>query len=182
MSAWNQEREFPGPDGKPLAEQPAWRQDFPIDWPEDQYVARRDFAKFLVLTSLAFVVGQAWIAVQNWLRRRRGLPPVQAIAPLAELPVGGARVFYYPTAHDRCLLIRPSAETLLAYDQQCTHLSCAVTPQIADGKLRCPCHHGVFELASGRPLAGPPRRPLPRITLEVRDGVVYATGVVRSTT
>src|SRR5579875_3286117 len=30
---------------------PAWRQDFPIDWPQDHYVARRDFTKFLVLTA-----------------------------------------------------------------------------------------------------------------------------------
>ena len=30
---------------------------------------------------------------------------------------------------------------------------------------------------TGRPLAGPPQRPLPRILLEVRDGIVYATGV-----
>ena len=45
------------PDGRPLEAQPAWRQDFPIDWPQDAYVERRDFVKFLVLTSLAFTVG-----------------------------------------------------------------------------------------------------------------------------
>ena len=60
------------PDGRPLAEQPKWRQDFPIDWPQDHYVARRDFTKFMVLTSFAFVVGQFWIVLQNFLRRRRG--------------------------------------------------------------------------------------------------------------
>jgi Rieske Fe-S protein len=78
--------------------------------------------------------------------------------------------------------LRPSEGSLLAYAQQCTHLSCAVTPDMAAGTLRCPCHHGFFDLATGRPTAGPPRRPLPRITLEVRDGIVYATGIVRSTT
>ena len=55
-------------------EQPAWRQDFPIDWPQDHYVERRDFVKFLTLTSLAFVVGQFWIAGQNWLRGRQRPP------------------------------------------------------------------------------------------------------------
>ena len=39
-------------------EPPKWRRDFPIDSPQDQYVARRDFMKFMVLTSLAFAVGQ----------------------------------------------------------------------------------------------------------------------------
>jgi len=57
-----------GPDHQPLALQPSWRQDFPIDWPADQYVARRDFAKFLVLTSGAFVAGQGWIAAKSLLR------------------------------------------------------------------------------------------------------------------
>src|SRR5215468_9656001 len=58
------------PDGRPMDAQPAWRTDFPIDWPEDQYVERRDFMKFMVLTSLAFAVGQFWIAVQDWWRGR----------------------------------------------------------------------------------------------------------------
>jgi len=166
-----------GPDGRPLSEQPAWRQDFPINWPQDHYVARRDFAKFLGLTSLAFVVGQFWIVVKNWGRSRRGAPPVQPIAQLTEVPVGGAKVFHYPTETDPCILLRTGEQSFLAYDQKCTHLSCAVIPEMKQGRLRCPCHHGFFDLATGRPLAGPPRRPLPRIRLEIRDGVVYATGI-----
>ena len=72
--------------------------------------------------------------------------------------------------------------SLLAYDQKCTHLSCAVVPALADGKLHCPCHHGYFDLATGRPLAGPPRRPLPRVLVRVHNGIVEAYGVERSMT
>ena len=50
------------PDGRPIDDQPAWRRDFPIDWPQDHDVERRDFVKFLTLTSFAFVAGQLWIA------------------------------------------------------------------------------------------------------------------------
>ena len=39
------------PDSGEPAAQPAWRQDFPIDWPQDNEVARRDFVKFMVLIS-----------------------------------------------------------------------------------------------------------------------------------
>ena len=60
------------PDFGPLDVQPAWRQDFPIDWPQDLYVERRDFMKFMVLTSAAFAVGQLWIGVLNWYRRQSG--------------------------------------------------------------------------------------------------------------
>jgi len=169
------------PDGRPPREQPPWRQDFPVDWPQDQYVARRDFSKFMVLTSAAFVVGQLWIGVQNYFRRRRGAPPIQRVAAVEEVPVGGAVVFNYPAGHDPCLLIRPRADALLAYSQSCTHLSCAVVPRVEQGSIHCPCHDGYFDLQTGRPVAGPPRRPLTRVLVEVRQGVVYATGLERRT-
>ncbi len=165
------------PDGRSESEQPRWRQDFPIDWPQDEYVARRDFTKFLVLTSLAFTVGQFWILVQNFFRRRRGVPPIHQIAQLDKIPVGGSLVFEYPEKHNPCVLVRLDEATLVAYDQKCTHLSCPVIPQPEAGRLHCPCHEGAFDLVTGRPLAGPPRRPLPRIHLEIRNGKVYATGM-----
>jgi len=165
------------PDGRPVQAQPSWRKDFPIDWPRDQYVARRDFAKFMVLTSFAFFIGQLWIGAQNLLRRRRGKPPVMKVAMLDRVPVGSFIVFRYPTEDDPCLLIRPEPNVLLGYSQACTHLSCAVVPEVAESRIHCPCHHGFFDLQTGRPIAGPPRRPLPRITLEVRQRAVYATGI-----
>ncbi len=165
------------PDGRPLDEQPKWRRDFPIDSPQDQYVARRDFMKFMVLTSLAFTVGQFWIAAQNWLRHRRGLPELKKIASLEDVPVGGALTFSYPGETDRCLLIRPEADVLVAFSQQCTHLSCAVVPQPEHNRLFCPCHEGAFDLRSGRPVAGPPNRPLSRVVLDVRGPDIYASGV-----
>lgn len=165
------------PDWRPPEAQPHWRQDFPIDMPQDQYVARRDFMKFMILTSTAFAAGQLWIGVQNWLRRRRSRPEIMQIASLGQLPVGGAMAFSYPGADDRCLLMRPSAGVLVAFNQECTHLSCAVLPKMDEGRLYCPCHHGVFDLASGRPLAGPPQRPLSRVQLQVRGEAIYATGV-----
>jgi Rieske Fe-S protein len=165
------------PDGRPYHDQPQWRNDFPIDWPQDELVARRDFTKFLVLTSFAFVVGQAWIAFENFMRKRRGAPPIRKIAELAAIPIGGAITFAYPDPHDDCILVRTAEQRFVAYSQKCTHLSCAVTSEVEKNCLHCPCHHGYFDLATGVPTAGPPRRPLPRITLQIRDGAIYATGV-----
>lgn len=170
------------PDFKPPEAQPAWRQDFPIDWPQDQYVERRDFMKFMVLTSFAFTVGQFWIGAQNWWRRRRGQAERRRIASVADIAVGGSLLFDYPSAHDPCVLVRVSESDFVAYSQKCTHLACAVIPQPEQGVLHCPCHQGFFDLRSGRPVAGPPRRPLPRIQLEVRGGEIYAAGVEWRTT
>jgi len=169
------------PDGRPLHYQPQWRKDFPIDWPQDHYVARRDFAKFMVLTSLAFEIGQLWIGLQNTWRRHRGAPPIRKIASLSTIPVGGVVVFQYPAPHDDCVLVRTAEDKLLAYSQKCTHLSCAVVPDIKTGVIRCPCHEGLFDLATGRKIAGPPPRPLPRVTLSIRGDDVYATGIERTT-
>jgi Rieske Fe-S protein len=165
------------PDQRPMHEQPRWRRDFAIDWPEDHYVARRDFAKFLVLTSGAFVAGQAWIAANSLLRKRRPAPARQKIGALSALSLGSATMFAYPTEHDPCLLIRTRADKLLAYSQKCTHLSCAVVPKLEEGILMCPCHEGIFDLATGRNIAGPPPRPLPAIELEVVGDDIFATGV-----
>jgi nitrite reductase/ring-hydroxylating ferredoxin subunit len=164
------------PDRGLMEEQPKWRQDFPIDSAQDGYVARRDFTKFMGLTSLAFVVGQFWIALQNRWRRIRGELATVAVAKIADVPVGSARTFYYPTDTDPALLLRPDADPLSAFSSQCTHLQCPVLPQLDDERLHCPCHAGYFDLRTGRPLAGPPRRALPRIALAVRDGTIYATG------
>jgi nitrite reductase/ring-hydroxylating ferredoxin subunit len=174
------------PDGRPLEVQPRWRQDFPIDWPQDHYVARRDFTKFMVLTSFAFVVGQFWIIGQNYFRRRAGEPEIKRIASLHELAVGQVLVFHYPHDEDNCILIRLSegdeqGADLVAYSQKCTHLTCAVIPDVEKGVIRCPCHEGFFDLKTGVVLAGPPPRPLPRITLEIRGDDVYATGIERRT-
>lgn len=165
------------PDRRAQIDQPQWRQDFPVDVPEDNYISRREFTKFLVLTSAAFTFGQFWIVWENWRREKRGQPPMVQIAHLSQLPVGSSIVFHYPTEHEPCLLMRPDEKTLLAYSQKCTHLSCAVVPELEKKRIACPCHHGYFDLFDGRPIAGPPQRPLPRVTLELRGDAVYATGI-----
>ena len=169
------------PDGRPPEVQPKWRRDFPIDWPEDEYIARRDFIKFLILTSGAFAAGQLWLLVQSVLRRREEPEPL-ALARVDEVPVGGSLIFKYPAGSPARLLVRVDDETFVAYEQQCTHLTCPVIAAVAEGELHCPCHEGVFDLLTGRPLSGPPRRPLARVTLAVQEGVVYATGIEERTT
>ena len=189
------ERRTTAPDGRPLDAQPKWRRDFPIDWPQDEYVGRRDLVKFIVLTSVAFVVGQGYIVARSLGRGRRPPAAGVAVARVDELAVGGAKTFRYPEGSTPRILVRTGAASFVAYDQACTHLMCPVVPAregeghgavavSPDGgglALHCPCHNGWFDLETGRPTAGPPRRPLPRVTVEVRGGTVYATGIEEAT-
>jgi nitrite reductase/ring-hydroxylating ferredoxin subunit len=169
------------PDGRPHDEQPRWRQDFPTDSPDDEIVARREFTKFMVLTSGAFVAGQCWIGLASSLQSRQPLPEKKLIRA-ADLKPGEVAEFRYPTDADPCLLIRLADGWLVAYSQKCTHLSCAVIPDLKKGQFHCPCHNGAFEMEHGRPIMGPPRRPLPQIQIATReDGFLYAIGVKERT-
>ena len=139
------------PDFAPADAQPAWRQDFPIDWPQDLYVERRDFMKFLVLTSARVHAGP-------------GLDRPAELVPEAQRPAAGAADCLGRRSGRR----RPSASPIrtstnpvcscgwrasefVAFSQKCTHLSCAVIPRPAEGSFYCPCHEG-------RSISGPARR------------------------
>ena len=176
-SSFDREQITIAPDFAPPEAQPAWRQDFPIDWPQDLYVERRDFLKFLVLTSAAFSAGQLWIAARNWYRHRSGQPPILRVAAIDQVPVGGSLTFRYPDEAEPCVLVRLTVNEFVAFNQKCTHLSCAVIPRPDEGSFFCPCHEGRFDLRTGAAIAGPPKRPLTRIVLERRGSEIYAVGV-----
>lgn len=165
------------PDGRSEAEQPKWRRDFPIDVEADEYGARRDFTKFMVLTSVAFFCGQIWIGLQSLFRRDK--LEAREIAKVADVQVGQSILFDYPTDRDPCLLMRPSEDSFIAFSNQCTHLMCPVRPDLEQNRLHCPCHEGYFNASTGSPEAGPPRRPLPKIKLHIENGTIYATDVQR---
>lgn len=163
------------PDGKPAEEQPRWRQDFPIDWPQDQYVSRRDLLAFMVVVSSGFSIGQLWIGWNSFQSKKETFPR-KALEGAAGLKVGESLLFTYPNENERCLLVR-TADNFVAFSQKCTHLACAVVPEPETNRFHCPCHSGYFDMLTGRPLAGPPRRPLPKIELEISGDEVYAIGV-----
>jgi nitrite reductase/ring-hydroxylating ferredoxin subunit len=156
---------------------PLWRDEITIDAADERYVTRRQFTKFLVLTSFGMFVGQLWILVRSLFGRADTPPAPLVVGRAGDLPVGAARVFHFPSPNDPCLLIRTSAEGYVAYSQKCTHLSCAVYFDAGKRRIECPCHEGAFSATDGRPLQGPPPRPLPRIRLERRGDELVATAV-----
>ena len=67
-------------------------------------------------------------------------------------------------------------ERFVAFSQKCTHLGCVVYYEPDEHRWHCPCHEGNFAAETGDVLSGPPVRPLGRIDVEVRDGMVWALG------
>jgi Rieske Fe-S protein len=157
-----------------------WRQDFPVPNTEDSYVTRREFTKFLGLTSVAFLVGTCVsaarkLAKQFFARPAAALP----VANIHEIPVGGYKLFRYPTENDPCILLRLAEDRFVAFDQRCTHLSCPVLFDSARKQLACPCHEGFFSVEDGRPLAGPPKRALAQLSVTTESSVVIVREVER---
>jgi Rieske Fe-S protein len=163
------------PFRRPSAE-PLWRDEFSVFSDDERYVSRRQFAKFLVLASLGMFVGNLWILVRSWFTRKP-VYPTATIARADEIPVGGVKVFLYPTPKDQCILVRTAADEYVAYSQKCTHLSCAVFYSAQHGRLECPCHNGAFSVRDGSVLQGPPPRSLPRVVLERRGHDLVALGM-----
>ncbi len=157
-----------------MPELPRWKQDFPIASDEDSYATRREFTKFLGLTSVAFLAGTcATVLRKIWKHLAERKWNAIAVASLDEVPAGGAKLFRYPDADNPCILLRLAPDRFAAFHQNCTHLNCPVHFDAANAQLVCPCHHGFFNAADGKVLAGPPRRSLRALNVSVRDSTVW---------
>jgi len=158
------------------AKAPKWRTDFPIEWEGDHYVSRREMVKFLTLGSI-LLAGANWLTAFASGMLRKSSKAEQNIGSAAKLNQTGYILFRYPTDRDPCIALRAADGGLYAYSQVCTHLSCAVVFNRQANTLDCPCHKGVFNVQEGRPIAGPPVRPLPRVRIEQRGDQLFAVAL-----
>lgn len=168
------ERQHPAGESGPVdGEDPIWRRDFPVTSAGEEEVTRREFARYLVLASGGFAVGNVGIALWSSMRSIDEGEP-RPIVALDAVPEGSAHLFDYPTDADPAILVHLPGGELRAYSQKCTHLGCVVYFEPDHNEFECPCHEGYFDAFTGEVLAGPPQRPLGRIEVEVRDGTVWA--------
>lgn len=157
------------------------KQDFPIEWDEDHFVTRREFFKFLTLTSGGVALGTGALAVYAQLPKHERRFDPALICKASELEPGSARAFTYPRPNDLCLLVRKKDGEFVAYSRRCTHLSCPVEYEIHAGRelLFCPCHSGAFSLEDGSVIQGPPPHSIPQILLDVRSDEIWAIGITK---
>lgn len=138
---------------------------------------RRSFGKTIAGAIGVIVVGGLW-ALRRWYHSQSA--PARVIARVDEIPVGGTKIFQYPTDVAPCILIRTGETTYVAYSRICTHNSCPVFYRPDENALECRCHGGLFSIADGSVLQGPPPRPLPRILLEIHANEIVATGIANT--
>ena len=113
--------------------------------------------------------------------------PRAEIARLEDVEVGAEIAFDYPDEASPAVLLRMKGsveggegpdQSLVAYSVLCTHKGCHVSWNADQQILICPCHWSSFDPAKrGRMIIGQASQGLPRITLQVESGMIYATGV-----
>ena len=152
-----------------------WQAEFPYHWDADDLVSRRELLQFSVFASGALFVSTAVLAVLGFVKRLGGTE-AQPIARVGDVSEGQAVYFNYPASDDQAVLLHLPGGQFVAYEQKCTHLSCSVYYQPDRDRLYCPCHEGVFDPATGTPIAGPPQRRLEQIQLRQDGDTLYAVG------
>jgi Rieske Fe-S protein len=91
--------------------------------------------------------------------------------PLAGFPVG-TRIT--ASISGRPVEILRSASGVSARSLLCTHQGCEVSWSEADRAYVCPCHEGRFD-SEGRPMEGPPPKPLPTLPARI-EGALLLVG------
>jgi Rieske Fe-S protein len=72
-------------------------------------------------------------------------------------------------------VVTEDGEHFKAFNGRCTHLGCGYGYDATKKEFHCPCHEGVFAIATGEVLAGPPPRGLDTLKTRVdADGFLYA--------
>lgn len=149
--------------------------DFPVERVEAVHVSRREFAKFLCLVSGGLAVGNAWVAVKDDLFPSRRGDGRWRVCRSADVAPGATHPFTLAGSAVPYILIHLPDGQWRAFEQKCTHLSCAVYFQPTSGRIECPCHNGAFDARSGAVLEGPPPRPLPRLVALEEGGQIFVS-------
>lgn len=99
-------------------------------------------------------------------------PPTSLLLSLSDIPVGSRRVEYL--GGDPVEILRTS-DSISARSLLCTHRGCLVNWREDLQVYDCTCHEGQFD-AEGRPIHGPPPRPLTSLPVTVEgDTVIVGT-------
>lgn len=153
---------------------PNWKSDFPIDQKAATHVSRREFAKYLGLLSGTLALSNAAIVIKAFAFPDEHLKGEHFICQESEVAVGDMLQFEIEGSKTiPYILIHLREGVWRAYEQKCTHLSCAVKYRADLNKIECPCHKGYFDPESGAVLQGPPPRPLPSLEVAIRDGKIF---------
>lgn len=126
--------------------------------------------RFLLWGGMATaIVAPAAYVIERYLSPPKTLGAVSPAGRDEALPAGGSKIV--KVGLKDAFVARREDGTLYALDLACTHAGCTVAWNAARNEFLCPCHDGRFS-SDGAVLGGPPKLPLHRLDVEVRNGVI----------
>src|SRR5690349_9364349 len=90
------------------------------------------------------------------------------LARVDQVPSGGGVIL----GGDKVVITKTASGDVHAFSAVCTHQGCTVN-HVGAGTIDCPCHGSRFDALTGAVRAGPATRPLPPVSVEIRDGGIY---------
>jgi len=155
---------------------PAWKFDFPVKQDDAARISRRRFAKIICLASGGLALGTGVISGKTLFYSETDTKGEQLVCEASKVPVGEMYAFVSnDKKKTKYILIHLDKDKWSCFGQKCTHMGCSVTYRSDLKKILCPCHKGEFDPDNGNVLKGPPSKPLPQLSVTVRDGNIYVT-------
>ena len=74
---------------------------------------------------------------------------------------------------DGYVVTQPKAGKFVGFDSLCTHEGCPIDAFETPGEMDCTCHDSKFKLDTGKPFAGPAKKPVPKKPIIVEKGQIY---------
>jgi cytochrome b6-f complex iron-sulfur subunit len=131
----------------------------------DEHLSRRVFLR-RTLSGGSGLVALASLPLLSACTNEEPFPGIRV--ELSELPENGRLVVM--DGEQPVELVREDG-VIQARSLFCTHQGCLVEWNETEQRYLCPCHQGVFD-ATGRPILGPPERPLRRFPVRNHEGFV----------
>jgi len=120
------------------------------------------------ITTVALLLASGSLLIRYLTPRSVRKRQILVSAATKDVPINGALVFM----NERLALLRDE-KGVYAMNLICTHLGCTVT--VKEETISCPCHGSLFD-RQGKAVKGPADRPLDRLVVEERDGIVEVLG------
>jgi Rieske Fe-S protein len=89
------------------------------------------------------------------------------LAALADVPQGSGLVVNKPGGSGKILIVRPSGDTVKAFNAACKHQGTIVAPPVS-GTITCPAHGSQYDAATGALKKGPAKSGLDEVSVKVQ--------------
>jgi Rieske Fe-S protein len=147
---------------------------------EGECPGRRAFLKCAALAgAIGVLAGVPLLSYVAAPALKKGTTKWIDFGPVDQLKPGGIEMLSYEFMVKDGWLVLPqrgfvwakldSHEKITVFSSTCTHLACNVIWRKEKGIFECPCHSGQFDI-NGRPIAGPPTKPLIAQDHKVEEG------------